>query len=83
MKRDMRLGRFEVNEHDVREMKPHVKRVMREVIVISVQHSFVCGQMEYLALSDLFRPVAIGEMAPLYQFTVEDDGGVQAKEVAA
>lgn len=83
MKREMRLGRFEVDEADVRAMEPTVKRVMREVIVISVQHSSICGQMEYMALSDLFRPVALGERAPMYVFTLESGGSVTAVEVVA
>lgn len=73
-------GRFTVPARWVHEFRTELKRVMGLCIVFRAEHLFHSDEIEYLAASEHFRPVPLGEMMPEYRWHFTDDGDVWAEE---
>jgi hypothetical protein len=60
------LGRFFIPLCTFEEDMSFVRDIMSQVIVLDARHRFDLQAIEYLAISDSFRPIPITEAAPRY-----------------
>ena len=65
-----RVGEFFISDDFLHESLDAVQKIMGEVVVVSCVHNYGYGRFEYIAFSRHFRPVPLGEVAPLYDCIV-------------
>lgn len=77
-----RYGRFTAPAEAAHGFHTSLKRVMGQCIVFRAELQFHNDQIEYLAVSEHFRPIKLGEIIPCYHWILTDDGALWAEEVA-
>ncbi len=70
-----RVGSFFISDEFLHEHLDIVQKIMGEVVVVSCTHNYGYGRFEYIAFSRCFKPVALGEVAPLYAVIVDYNTG--------
>ena len=76
-----RYGRVSVSAEFARRPAVELRRRMGKCIVVRAEHLFVSDVIEYTAQSDLFREIAEGEIAPEYQWFINEDGWLWCEEL--
>lgn len=61
-----RLGRFFVSGHMIRQHPEIVKKAVSRTLPVSVQYHFDRDAYEYLAMSNDFAEIPLGQVAPEY-----------------
>jgi hypothetical protein len=78
-----RFGRFTAPAELAHTFSTDLKRVMGKCIVFRAEHLFHTNKIEYMAASEHFRPVPLGEVVPEYRWIFSDTDGLRAEEVDA
>jgi len=84
-------GRFSISRQLMREeQKENILKVFSNMVVVRAEYMFVRDEIEYEAMSPLFRTVKSGEILPTYKIIVNEihDGDgeiidiiIEAKEI--
>lgn len=69
-----RYGRFSLPAHMVREGRWEATRIMGMCAVFRAEHMLMCDRVQYEVSCWKFRPVALGEIVPEYEWRFGDDG---------
>lgn len=77
-----KVGRFRVHSQLARDFDTTLKRIMSRCIVVRAEQHFASDEIEYVAVSDLFREVKNGEIVPEYVWTCNTDGYFWCTELA-
>lgn len=48
-------------------------RVLQDTIVLRAEHLYHCDSFEYIGVSDHFRELQLGEVAPEYIFDISEN----------
>jgi len=81
MSRDRRIGRFRISMRLIERFDTDVKRVMGQCIITRADYLFSCDAIEYVAISEHFRELDEGEIAPEYAWIFTSDGGMTCTEL--
>ena len=65
------VGEFFISDEFLHEELTAVQKIMGEVVVVSCIHNYGYGRFEYIAFSRHFRPMPLGEVAPLYSVIID------------
>lgn len=77
--RARRLGRFEIDVRFIDEFNTAVKRIMGKCIIVRAEMRYDTGRVEYVAISDHFDEVELGQTIPSYDWIIHADGDIQCE----
>lgn len=72
MNQHRRLGRFRITDIDA--CMREAKIVLARVVVVRAELMYMDSAIEYVAISDDFDTVDIGELVPMYTASLRYDG---------
>ena len=71
-----RVGKFAISLSLIRQAPEAILKVMEKVIVMRAEHMWYGDKIEYLAISNEFREVEPGVIAPTYEvICTKDENG--------
>ena len=76
-----RYGRFSVPTQLAYDFSTDLKRVMGQCIVVRAEQMFLSDTIEDQAISDHFRVLDEGEIAPTYRWVFTEEGDIWAEEL--
>lgn len=76
----MKLGKFTINSNVIKENPDLARHILSDMIVVRAEQMFVANEIEYIAISDLFRDVPRYEITPSYKIEVDENAVVRAVE---
>jgi hypothetical protein len=71
------LGRFTIPTDLVAKKDSLVTRIMGQCAVLQAEHDYARDVFAYMAISDRFPEVALGEIIPEYVWHVSADGWIE------
>lgn len=80
---DRRIGLFDIPTETIHHQPEFVKRIMGECIITRAECMFDRDAIFYIAISDHFRKIPIGEKAPKYRIiaTMDEEDPIRFVEL--
>lgn len=67
---ERRIGMFEISQERIEEYGAYLRFVMSKMVIIRAEMMYWKHAVEYVAYSELFRPVDFGAVPPRYELVV-------------